>query len=100
MINATGLTLPAFCLRYVDEGIPVMVWATSRMEPPEEGRRWLLPDGTAFTWPAGEHCLLLVGYDSENYYFNDPAEGTQTVYPKEIAESRYEALGRQALAVI
>ena len=39
---------------------------------PEKRDHWLLADGTDFAWKCNEHCLLLVGYDDENYWFNDP----------------------------
>lgn len=99
VVDATGLSLPALCDRYLDAGVPVLVWATIGMKPLEKGRSWILPDGGDFVWPAGEHCLLLIGYDGENYYFNDPTEGKQVAYLREVAEQRYAEMGRQALVV-
>ena len=97
--DATGTPLPELCERFLDVGVPVLVWATMEMRPVKAGATWLLPDGTAFTWPAGEHCLLLVGYDEKSYYFNDPRTGTCVAYEKAVCEKRYGELGMQALAV-
>ncbi|MBQ8683472.1 MAG: C39 family peptidase [Clostridia bacterium] len=100
VINATGLSLSTLCTRYIDIGVPVLVWATVGMNPLTDGRSWILPDGSDFTWPTGEHCLLLIGYDGENYYFNDPTDGKRVAYVRITAEQRYEEMGRQALAVM
>ena len=44
--------------------------------------------------------MLLVGYDEEGYYFNDPYENSGVIrYPKEIVEDRYKAQHMQAVAV-
>ncbi|MBQ9859049.1 MAG: C39 family peptidase [Clostridia bacterium] len=100
VVDADGQTLPRLCRRYIDSDLPVLVWGTLGMAPVTAGRSWILPDGRRFVWPAGEHCLLLVGYDEERYYFNDPDTGRQVAYPKEQAEQRYEELGRQAVVIL
>ena len=34
------------------------------MEPSRDGTSWMLEEtGEPFTWTAGEHCLVLTGYD-------------------------------------
>ena len=48
-----------------------------------------------------QHCLLLVGWDEEFYYFNDPNQDVGvTGYEKAVAEQRYLEMGSQALAVL
>lgn len=97
--DATGATLEQLCREYLDRGEPVMLWATMEMTPLRPGASWTLPDGTLFTWPGGEHCLLLVGYDAQRYYFNDPRKGACVAYTKEAVRLRYDELGRQALVI-
>ena len=99
VIDATGQSLAALCREYIDSGTPIILWATIAMCPVEEGRSWQLPDGRQFCWPAGEHCLLLVGYDEVVYYFNDPTTGKLTAYSRAATEQAYDALGRQALVI-
>ena len=42
--------------------------------------------------------MLLVGYDEEGYYFNDPYENNGVIrYPKELVEDRYKAQHMQAV---
>ena len=70
------------------------------MEETSEGPSWLTPEGETFTRTNNEHCIVLVGSDSDNYIFNDPYQaGGQVSYPRQLAESRYEEMGRQAVAV-
>ena len=54
--------------------------------------------GTAFTWTAGEHCLVLTGYDNNSYFFNDPLSPYGGIsYPKKLVKERYAEMGRQAI---
>lgn len=87
---------------YVDQGDPVIVWATINMHPSGRGDSWTLRDtGEEFTWPAGEHCLVLVGYDRNEYYFNDPYDSKGLVgYDRDVVRERYAELGKQAVAAI
>ena len=52
-----------------------------------------LEDGSILVWPAGEHCLVLVGYSSDSYYFNDPQSGKVIEFKAEIVESVFKELG-------
>ncbi len=43
-----------------------------------------------FTWMNREHCLLLVGYDDDKLYFNDPWENHGcTAYDRTLVEKRH-----------
>lgn len=97
--NTTGEALSDLCRRYIDQNVPILVWATMEMRPVGEGNTWILPDGRKFVWPAGEHCLLLVGYNDKEYVFNDPRYGTTVAYEKEAVEVAYAALGKQSLVI-
>ena len=71
--SLNGLTLDELCGRYVQKGVPVIVWATIDMAAPKPGSTWIVRDtGRLIQWMTPMHCLLLVGYDEKNYYFNDP----------------------------
>lgn len=97
--NTTGMSLSSLCSQYIDKGIPVVVWATMSMNPPTQGRQWILKEnGSMFQWIGREHCLVLTGYDSRYYYFNDPLRG-KIKYEKAVVETRYSQLGKQSLVV-
>lgn len=99
--NETGSDLQKLVIRYVDRDIPVILWASMEMKGVHPGKQWVIREtGETFTWKAGEHCLLLVGYDDLYYYFNDPRKNSGTVrYPKELVETCYGEMGKQAMVV-
>ena len=94
-----GQTLASLCQNFIRNGKPIVVWATQGMKPEAKGKSWKLPSGENFTWITGEHCLVLVGYDDDFYYFNDPISGGVAAFEKGIAEKRFAALGSQALLI-
>ena len=102
------VSLDTLCQEYVANNIPVMVWATTYMHEPYVKAEWVVDfvDENADTaigeveqWMQNEHCLVLVGFDKENYYFADSVSGSITAYEKEVSELRYEQLGSQAIVV-
>lgn len=99
-LDLTGSPLSELACTYLRHNIPVVIWATMEMRPVEAGTQWMLPDGEVFTWPSGEHCLLLVGETAEGYLLNDPRAGETVCYDKELVRRRYESLGSQAVALV
>lgn len=99
-LDLTGSPLSELACAYLRHNIPVVIWATMEMRPVEAGTQWLLPGGEIFTWPSGEHCLLLVGETAEGYLLNDPRAGETVCYGKELVRRRYESLGSQAVALV
>ena len=91
--------LEELCNKYINTDKPLIIWATMNMKPLKEGDKWLLQNEEAFCWPSGEHCLVLVGYDNLNYYFNDPLKGATVGYEKKTAEACFNALGAQAVLI-
>ena len=85
VLDLTGTEIKTLQTEYIDKGMPVILWACINMREPITGPQWKLKDsGEVFTWISNEHCMLLVGYDEEGYYFNDPYENNGVIrYPKE-----------------
>ncbi len=98
--NVGGYSLSELCEQYVSRDIPVLVWVTIKMIEIQPTNSWYLSDGTRFTWPGNEHCMVLVGYDKNNYYFNDPYVGATVSYKRARAETRYAQMGKQALVIL
>ena len=92
--------LSTLCSAYIDKGIPVVFWATIDMRKPSSYITWYI-EGTdrTHTWTNPFHCLLLVGYDSESYYFNDPWQSKAIAYPRSAVETAYASVGRHALVI-
>lgn len=97
--NYLGTPLQELCTEYIDNDIPVILWATMEMREASYTSTWLTPEGDQITWISPEHCLLLVGYDNEYYYFNDSRQGKQTAYPKHEVETAYESMFSQAVVI-
>lgn len=98
--DETGKTAAQLCAEYIDAGMPVVFWATLNFEPAEPPEHWRLPDGSDFSWVCHEHCLLLVGYDEENYWFNDPWQNRGVnPQPKALVEQRHREQGMYAVSL-
>lgn len=100
--------LEKLCEEYVSQGVPVMVWATTDMEEPYVYDTWIVnyvdenartKEGDTFEWYMHEHCLVLIGYDSRNYYFADSTAGKISSFEKSLVAKRYEQMGKQAIVV-
>lgn len=101
-VYLTGTPLSYICDMYLDFGQPVLIWATSGMEPTDKKTpvTWKISEtGESFTWIPNEHCMVLVGYDDEYYYFNDPLTGQAVPYEKAVTEERYRELGSQSVTI-
>jgi len=94
-----GEPLEKLCSNYLDNGIPVILWGTMEMKSPRVSTFWIDEEtGERIDWIAPMHCLLLVGYDSFFYYFNDPQKG-KCVYKKSDVEAAYNGMYMQAVVV-
>ena len=99
-VQINNYSLNRLCEEYIDNGVPVIIWATVNMQKASTGKKMQYGD-KIIQWISPEHCLLLVGYDKENYYFNDPQKpDSVTYYSKNDTENAYCALGCQAVAIV
>lgn len=99
--DRTGTEIDILLREYIDREMPVIFWACINMREPITGPQWKLKEnGETFTWISNEHCMLLVGYDEEGYYFNDPYDNNGVIrYPKDVVKDRYKAQHMQAVGV-
>lgn len=85
---------------YIDEGEPVVVWGIKNAGDIEEGVIWKYPDGSgSFKELIGEHCFVLIGYDDQLVYLDDPSAGRHVEQPKEKFIKNWKALYSQAIIV-
>lgn len=104
--DTSSMSLQELCDEYVVQDIPPLIWVTDGMVDPLDGDRWklvgergVITDET-FVWPLHEHCLVLVGYDKNNYYLCDPLDYREVVkYDKKLVEKRYNQLGQMSLII-
>ncbi len=96
-----GETLDSLCSKYINNGIPVVIWATISMSSPSlTGVQWrVVGTNETFNWVAPLHCVVLTGYDSDYYYFNDPIEGKNVSYLRSRVETAYRGMSSQAIVI-
>ncbi len=100
-VNLTGTSIENLIGTYINNDIPVLFWASMNMKQTQKGTTWNISENETFDWIAGEHCLVFIGYDEDNYYFNDPYQSNGIVgYEKELVDKRFNELGNQAVAII
>lgn len=101
VIDETDTDLEELKREYLDQGMPVIFWACIKMKEPIVGPSWVLFETEEeFTWISNEHCMLLVGYDNEGYYFQDPDENRGLMhYEKKLVENRHKAQYNMAIGM-
>lgn len=108
-VSITEQSLEQLCIDYIDNDIPIILWATSETVDSKgealitscPGSSWVIYDtGDIFTWSAYEHCILLVGYDENYYYFNNPSRGKLRRYTRKSVEASYKSVFSQAVVIL
>lgn len=85
---------------YVKKGEPVVVWCVKNGNPTKKGVTWTYPDGSGkFSELVGEHCAVLIGYDSNYVYLNDPSAGENVTQSISDFERNFKKLYSQAIVV-
>lgn len=78
--RAVNLTSHSFdaVLNHVANGYPVVVWTTGDYRIPDRPESWLHESET-ITTPLDLHAVVLVGYNDQSVYLNDPLSGRKQV---------------------
>lgn len=85
---------------YINKGKPVVVWGIKNAGTPEKGVTWKYPDGSgSFEEIVGEHCFVLIGYDRNYVYLNDPSAGQNAKQSKSKFISNWKQLYSQAIII-
>ena len=100
-VDLTGIPMDRLLCEYIDNDIPVIFWASIDLKETYAGLEWIVADtGEVFEWRSNEHCMLLVGYDEENYYFNDPWQNHGLIgYERKLVEKRHAEQYEMAVSV-
>ena len=93
----------SYWYKYVNNGTPIIIWATDGLKKSEEGDSWLTEDGKEITWLHNEHCLVLVGFDTEAgvVFCCDPLRRNTepTRLSAKLFEKRYKEQGMHAVLI-
>ena len=97
IIDGSGMSLNQV-LEIVKVGRPVIVWVSMNMSVPYISTSWIYkPTGEKISWMAGEHALVVVGYNKNQVIVSDSLTGSIRYYDKRIFESRYNTYGKRAV---
>ena len=100
--QALDLTGSSFekVLSVVTTGRPVVVWTTLTFAPVRDWINWQSPEGTVHA-TLYEHAVLLVGFDKNHVFVNNPLTGEQAEsVPLNSFEKSWVQMGRQAVTVL
>lgn len=97
--NISGCSIDTV-LNYVANGKPVVVWCKKNAGDLTEGVTWKYEDGSgSYTELVGEHCAVLIGYDADYVYLNDPSAGKNVKQPRAKFTSNWYKLFSQAVII-
>jgi len=83
---------------YIRQARPVIVWITYNLQA-QSPRRVVLGDGSVVTLVPYEHTVLVVGYNRNGLWVNDPYAGTQDFYSEPEFARSFAYLGNMGLVV-
>lgn len=83
---------------YINDGIPVIMWATTYMIDDDTLCRSWKSNGKNVVWHYYSHCLVMIGYTEDTYIFCDPLRGI-VEYSKESVERAFKINFRQACII-
>lgn len=85
---------------YVKRDKPVVVWCVKNAGNLKEGVTWKYEDGSgSFKELVGEHCAVLIGYDENYVYLNDPSAGQKVKQNRAKFISNWKQLYSQAIVI-
>ena len=85
-------------LALVKNNHPVIVWTSMNLAIPYISDSWIYKNtGEKINWKAGEHAVVIVGYNDENVIISDPLSGSNRYQSRSVFESRYNYYGRLAV---
>lgn len=98
--RAVNLTKQPFenLLKSIDNQRPVIVWITADFNLPDRFEEWQ-KDGKKIRVAFDEHAVLLVGYDKNNCYINNPYNGMKNQeVNRETFKKIWNAMGSMAVS--
>lgn len=85
-------------LAQIEKGKPVILWTTGDYKIPNRWETWK-HEGETIRSPLDLHAVVLVGYDQDHLFLNDPLTGKKTYKTKKDSFLKsWDALGKQALS--
>ncbi|HLQ71349.1 MAG TPA: C39 family peptidase [Bacillota bacterium] len=86
-------------LDIVRSGKPVMAWTTIEQQTTFHSKTWKDKDGNTIKWYRYEHAVVLVGFNEETVFVNDPTTGKEEQYDREQFERNWASMGKRAVTL-
>lgn len=84
----------------IDQGSPVVVWTTVSFQPTDQWVTWKKEERTIKA-TFQEHAVLMVGFDEQYVYLNDPLTGAKGLkVPKQSFMESWKQMGSQAITIM
>lgn len=88
---------------YVNNGRPVVIWATDGLKHSKAFDSWQTKDGKIIEWLTNEHCYVLIGFDTQKGTVLCCNPIIRQVMPEEydakLFEKRYKEQGMRAVLI-
>lgn len=86
-------------LEIVRSGKPVIAWTTIEQQTTFHSKTWLDSEGNTIKWHRYEHAVVIVGFDGENVFANDPTSGKEEHYNRGLFETNWASMGKRAVTL-
>lgn len=85
-------------IKYLSQKRPILVWVTTDFSVPDDFITWT-KNNKQIKATFSEHCVILTGYDNNNFYYNDPLNlGKNKVVNRQTFEKVWNSMGKLALS--
>lgn len=100
-LNLTGKPWEELLQAMSSTSSPAIIWCTLRMQPSKETDVWIdcKDSSNEIRWKSPQHCAVLVGFNQEFVWLNDPDLGRIEKIPQSLFRERWEELGSQAVVL-
>jgi len=96
--NISGSTREEI-LSYIDQKIPVIIWVTLDLSPPNKRGGWYIEETNDFHSSfTNLHSVVLQGWENGEVHIMDPLKG-HVILSEQLFFESYEALGSQAVII-
>lgn len=86
-------------LEYIENGIPVIIWATETEKPAEDGASWIADNGEEIVCKKGMTVFVMKGYTNENIQLIYHSSGLVIEYSHDLVNDMYQSVYSQAIII-
>lgn len=96
--DVSGTTLEEL-LKYVEKGIPVIIWATETERTAEDGTTWIADNGEKVVCKNGMEVFVIKGYTSDKIKLMYHANNLIVEYSHDLVNEMYQSVYAQAIVI-